>query len=173
MCYVGEVKMSKSSPDDDLDDVVDALEKRIKNMTDLRLIMNDMKHTLSEVKINVDDLKNYEKDLDEAMKYTLQIKELDQWSLSTLKSFKKISEKDGFKLSAQKISTPKTEVFVDIKQAKQGLLERGIEVIPEYEPEFQDILNKSIMMTLDFLASKSKSIKNAQKLIEPYRKIRT
>ena len=165
--------MSKSSPDDDLDDVVDALEKRIKNMTDLRLIMNDMKHTLSEVKINVDDLKNYEKDLDEAMKYTLQIKELDQWSLSTLKSFKKISEKDGFKLSAQKISTPKTEVFVDIKQAKKGLLERGIEVIPEYEPEFQDILNKSIMMTLDFLASKSKSIKNAQKLIEPYRKKRT
>ena len=165
--------MSKSSPDDDLDDVVDALEKRIKNMTDLRLIMNDMKYTLSEVKINVDDLKNYEKDLDEAMKYTLQIKELDQWSLSTLKSFKKISEKDGFKLSAQKISTPKTEVFVDIKQAKKGLLERGIEVIPEHEPEFQDILNKSIMMTLDFLASKSKSIKNAQKLIEPYRKSRT
>jgi len=165
--------MSNSSPDYELEEMVDALEKRIKNMTDLRLIMNDMKHTLSEVKINVDDLKNYEKDLDEAMKFTIHIKELDQWSLSTLKSFKKISEKDGFQLSSKKLPKAKTEVFVDMKKAKQGLLERGIEVLSEYEPEFQDILNNSIIMTLDFLASKSKSIKNAQKLIEPYRKIRT
>ncbi len=156
--------------DHDLDEFVESLEKRIRNMTDLRRIMNDMKHTLSEVKINVEDLKNYEQNLDEALKYTLQIKELDEWSLSTLKAFKKISDAAGFKCTSKPLPKTKTEIFVDMKKAKQALLERGIEVELKYEPEFEDILNKSVIMTLDFLATKEKSIMKAQKLIKPYRK---
>jgi hypothetical protein len=135
--------------------------------------MNDMKHTLSEVKITVEDFKNFERDINDALKYTLQIKELDKWSLHTLKLFKTINQAGGFKLVPDKrLEKPKTDVFVDLKKAKQGLLERGIRVQPESEPYFQEILNKSITMTLDFLASKETSIQNAQKLIEPYRKDR-
>ncbi|TFG04822.1 MAG: hypothetical protein EU536_03755 [Promethearchaeota archaeon] len=153
------------------DSLIDALEARIKKMSDLRRIMNDMKHTLSEVKITVEDFKNYEKDINDALKFTLQIKELDEWSLHTLKLFRKINESGGFKpVSQKKVAKTKTEVFVDLNKAKQGLLERGIEVLPEFEPQFQEILNKSITMTLDFLVAKEKSIQQAQKLIEPYRK---
>ncbi len=164
--------MSNSGLDSDLDDVVESLEKRIKNMADLRRIMNDMKHTLSEVKINVDDLKDYEKNLDQALKYTLQVRELDEWTLHTLKSFKKITESGGIKLITKKKGKLKTDIFVDMKKAKQGLAERGLEVLSDYEPDLQEILNNSIVMTLDFLASKAKSIENAHKLIDPYRKLK-
>ncbi|MHA1265615.1 MAG: hypothetical protein ACTSRS_10300 [Candidatus Helarchaeota archaeon] len=153
------------------DTLIDALEARIKKMSDLRRIMNDMKHTLSEVKITVEDLKNFEQDLNDAIKTTLQIKELDEWSLYTLKLFKEINQANGFKLVPDKrLAEPKTQAFIDIRKAKQGLLERGIQINPEFEHLLQDILNKSVVMTLNFLASKETSIQNAQKLIAPYRK---
>lgn len=153
------------------DSLIDTLEKRIKDMTDLRRIMNSMKHTLSEVKINMDDLKNFEKDLNDALKYTLQVKELDLWTLDTLKSFKKISESGGFRvLKGEKLGTLKTKEFIDQKKAKQALLERGIELSPTFEPEFSKILNQSVSMALDFLASKETAIETAQELIKPYRK---
>jgi hypothetical protein len=153
------------------DSLIDELEKRIKSMSDVRRIMNDMKHTLSEVKINVEDLKNFEKGLNDALKFTLQIEELDSWTLSTLKSFKEISESGGLRCSdVKKLPKPKTTDFIDLKKAKQGLKERGIEVVQNYEKEFREMLNLSVTMTLDFLATKKEAIEAAQKLIAPYRK---
>ena len=153
------------------DALIDALENRIKKMSDLRRIMNDMTNVLSEVKINVEDLKNFEQDLNDVLKYTIHIRELDEWTLNTLKSFKKISESGGFRvISKKKAGKVKKAPLIDIKSAKQSLLERGIEILPEYEPNLQAILNSSIEMAIDFLASKEKSIENAQKLIGPYRK---
>ncbi len=140
-------------------------------MDDLRRIMNSMKHILSEVKITMDDIKDFEKDLNDALKFTLQIKELDEWTLQTLKSFKNISEAGGFRaIEWEKTRTPTIKDFVDLENAKKGLRERGIEVLPNYESEFNDILNRSVEMALDFLASKELAIKTAQKLIAPYRK---
>jgi len=153
------------------DSLIDALEKRITDMTDLRRIMNDMKHTLSEVKINVEDLKKFDKNLNDALKFTLQIKELDEWTLGTLKAFKQISEEGGFRInSKKKAAKPKIKDFIDLKKAKDGLNERGIEVLPENEVQFSEILNSAITMTLDFLASKKTAIDKAEKLIAPYRK---
>ncbi|NVM53417.1 MAG: hypothetical protein HWN66_06900 [Candidatus Helarchaeota archaeon] len=153
---------------------INTLEKRIKDMTDLRRIMNSMQHTLSEVKINVEDVKDFKQNLDDALKFTLQIKELDKWTLQTLRTFKKISDSDGFQcVTEKKLAKPKTELFVDLNKAKQGLIERGIDVLPEFEGEFQEIVNRSIIMTLDFLASKETSIKAAEKIISPYRKPKT
>lgn len=154
------------------DSFVSALEKRIKSLSDLRHIMNSMKHTLSEVKINVDDLKNFEKDLDDALKFTLQIKEMDEWTVDTLKLFKEISNSKGFRIiKEKKQKEPKLKDFVDLKKAREALLERGIEILPDFEPKLSKILNSSISMALDFLASKENAIETAQKLIAPYRKI--
>jgi hypothetical protein len=152
------------------DSFIGALEKRIKDVADLRHLINDMKHTLSEVKINVEDLKNFEKDLDDALKFTLQIKEMDEWTVETLKLFKEISNSKGFLIKGIKQKTPKIKDFVDLKKAKEALLERGIEILPDFEPKFSQILNSSISMALDFLVSKESAIETAQKLIAPYRK---
>ena len=152
------------------DSFLDALEDRIKDMSDLRRIMNSMKHSLSEVKINIEDLKDFEQNLDDALKFTLQIKELDVWTLQTLKKFKEISELGGFQVLKEKADSLITFDFVDLKKARKALLERGIKVLSEYEPQFQEILNSSVKMALDFLASKKKAIEKAQKLIKPYMK---
>jgi hypothetical protein len=153
------------------DSFIGALEKRIKDVADLRHLINDMKHTLSEVKINVDDLKNFEKGLDDALKFTLQIKEMDEWTVETLKLFKEISNSKGFRIKGKKLKEPKVKDFVDLKKAKEALLERGIEILPDFEPKLSKILNSSISMALDFLVSKESAIENAQKLIAPYRKV--
>jgi hypothetical protein len=152
--------------------LISTLEKRIRDFSDLRRIMNDMKHTLSEVKINVEDLRNFEKDIDDALKFTLQIKELDSWTLETLKIFKKISESGGFRATSEK-KVAEISDFIDIEKAKQGLKERGIEVLPDFENQFREMLNLSVTMTLNFLASKKDAIEAAQKLIGPYRKSKT
>ena len=152
------------------DSFIGALEKRIKDVADLRHLINDMKHTLSEVKINVDDLKNFEKGLDDALKFTLQIKEMDEWTVETLKLFKEISNSKGFRIKGKKLKEPKLKEFIDLKKAKEALLERGIEILPDFEPQLSKILNSSISMALDFLASKENAIETAQKLIGPYRK---
>ncbi len=152
------------------DSFIGALEKRIKDVADLRHLINDMKHTLSEVKINVDDLKNFEKGLDDALKFTLQIKEMDEWTVETLKLFKEISNSKGFRIKGKKLKEPKLKEFIDPKKAKEALLERGIEILPDFEPQLSKILNSSISMALDFLASKENAIETAQKLIGPYRK---
>jgi hypothetical protein len=152
------------------DSFIGALEKRIKDVADLRHLINDMKHTLSEVKINVDDLKNFEKGLDDALKFTLQIKELDEWTVETLKLFKEISNSKGFRIKGKKLKELKVKEFVDVKKAKDALLERGFEILPDFEPKLSKILNSSISMALDFLVSKESAIENAQKLIAPYRK---
>lgn len=152
------------------DSFIGALEKRIKDVADLRHLINDMKHTLSEVKINVEDLKNFEKGLDDALKFTLQIKEMDEWTVETLKLFKEISNSKGFLIKGKRQKALKVKEFVDLKKAKEALLERGIEILPDFEPELAKILNSSISMALDFLTSKENAIETAQKLIAPYRK---
>ena len=153
------------------DSFIGTLEKRIKSLSDLRHLMNSMKHTLSEVKINVDDLRNFENDLEDALKYTLQIKELDEWTVETLKLFKEISNSNGFRMvMEEKQIEPEIKDFIDPEKAKEALLERGIEILPDFEDKFCQILNSSISMALDFLASKENAIEAAQKLIAPYRK---
>ena len=150
---------------------IGTLEERIKSMTDLRRIMNDMKHALSEVKINAEELQNFEKDLNDALKFTVQVKELDEWTLKALKTLKIVSAEGGIRLNkAKKSISPKTSDFVDIKKAKQGLLERGIEIASKYEDQITQLLNQSVKMALDFLASKENAIETAQELIGPYRK---
>jgi len=136
--------------------------------------MNDMKHTLLEVKINVEDLRNFEKNIDDALKFTLQIKELDSWTLETLKAFKKISDSGGFlAIEKKKGDETRSSDFIDLEKAKQGLKERGIEVLPDFEKQFREMLNLSVDMTLNFLESKKDAIEAAQKLIGPYRKSKT
>lgn len=153
------------------DSFIGALEKRIRSLSDLRHLMNSMKHTLSEVKINVDDLKRFENDLDDALKYTLQIRELDEWTVETLKLFKDISNSNGFRIvEEEKQMEPEIKDFIDPEKAKEAFLERGIEISPNFEDKFYQILNSSISMALDFLASKENAIETAQKLIAPYRK---
>ncbi len=150
---------------------IGTLEERIKSMTDLRRIMNDMKHALSEVKINAEELQNFEKDLNDALKFTVQVKELDEWTLKALKTLKVVSAEGGIRLNkAKKSSSPKITDFIDIKKAKQGLLERGIEISSKYQDQITQLLNQSVKMALDFLASKENAIEAAQELIGPYRK---
>jgi len=155
------------------DSFIGALEKRIKSLSDLRHLMNSMKHTLSEVKINVEDLQKFENNLDDALKYTLQIKELDEWTVETLKLYREISNSKGFRIIKEK-EQKELEIkdFVDLERAKEALLERGIEILPNFEDKFYQILNSSISMALDFVASKENAIVAAQKLIAPYRKIK-
>ncbi|MFX1296542.1 MAG: hypothetical protein ACFFD2_17005 [Promethearchaeota archaeon] len=154
--------------------IFNTLEKRIKDVTDLRRIMASMQHTLSEVKINIEDLKDFQQNLNDALKFTSQIKELDKWTLQTLRTFKKISESGGFHIISKKRKPEsKTSVFVNLTNAKKGLLERGIEILPDFESEFSEILNKSVSMALDFLAAKETAIESAKALIKPYRKPKT
>ena len=68
------------------------------------------------------------------------------------------------------MDSPSITEFIDIKKAKKALLERGIEILPEFEKDFLRILNHSVSMALDFLASKENAIETAQELIRPYRK---
>jgi len=151
--------------------LIGSLEERIKNMKDLRRIMNDMKHALSEVKINADELTNFEKDLNDALKFTVQVKELDEWTLKALKTLKTVSEAGGIRiLKERKVDTPKVADFVDNERAKQALLERGIEIAQKFQGQITQLLNQSVIMALDFLTSKENAIDAAQKLIGPYRK---
>lgn len=153
------------------DSFIEALENRIRNLSDLRHLMNSMKHTLSEITFNLDDVKKFENDLDDALKYTLSIKELDEWTVETLKIFKDINNSNGFRIvDEEKQAEPEIKDFIDPEKAKEALLERGIEILPDFEEKFYQILNSSISMALDFLASKENAIEAAQKLIGPYRK---
>jgi hypothetical protein len=119
------------------------MEQRINALKNLESLMKGMTDTISKFKTELS-----------AIEFNINDAKLDAWTQNIFNYLIDIAREDG--LTVGTVGTVKSRVYIDMKEVKKGLADRGVEfsVRAKSEPIVKNFLNEMISLGLDFITSK-------------------
>lgn len=141
-----------------MEKILKDMEQRIRALKGLESLMKGMTDTITKFK---SELSRMEFDVNSA--------KLDSWTKNIFNYIIDIAREDGLSVHERnKEISPR--VYIDIKEVKKGLEDRGVKASKKSEPIIKKFLNEMISLGLDFITSKELAREKYRKIEKEFKK---